>query len=97
MHGLRSEKVGRMNGLDSRLALPFPPHRPNFETIFYPYLPPHITRPKECRKMFIIPLPDKAVFAVSIPLCITALPSETSFRSLPVHLPSSFVCRFPRT
>jgi cleavage and polyadenylation specificity factor subunit 5 len=38
--------------------------RPNFDTLFYPYLPPHITRPKECRRIFIIPLPEKALFAL---------------------------------
>lgn len=38
--------------------------RPNFETILYPYLPPHITRPKECKKLFVSPLPEKCYFAV---------------------------------
>lgn len=38
--------------------------RPNFETILYPYLPPHITRPKECKKLFIAPLPEKCFFSV---------------------------------
>ncbi len=38
--------------------------RPNFDTMFYPYLPPHITRPKEIRKLFMVPLPEKAMFAV---------------------------------
>lgn len=38
--------------------------RPNFDTLFYPYLPPHITRPKECRRIFIVPLPEKALFAL---------------------------------
>lgn len=39
--------------------------RPNFDTMFYPYMPPHITRPKECRKLFVVQLPEKCVFAVS--------------------------------
>ena len=38
--------------------------RPNFDTVFYPYVPPHITRPKECKKIYIIPLPEKCLFAV---------------------------------
>lgn len=38
--------------------------RPNFETILYPYLPPHITRPKEFKKLFVVPLPEKCYFAV---------------------------------
>jgi len=38
--------------------------RPNFEPPEYPYLPSHCAKPKECRKIFIIPLPEKAKFAV---------------------------------
>ena len=38
--------------------------RPNFETILYPYLPPHVTRPKECKKLFLAPLPEKCYFSV---------------------------------
>jgi hypothetical protein len=33
--------------------------------VFYPYVPPHISRPKECKKVFVVPLPEKAMFAVS--------------------------------
>ncbi|KAL0480103.1 cleavage and polyadenylation specificity factor subunit 5 [Acrasis kona] len=39
-------------------------YRPNFETLFYPYTPPHITKPKECKKLYVIPLPEKCMFAV---------------------------------
>jgi len=38
--------------------------RPNFDNLFYPYLPPHITRPKEQKKMFVVQLPDQATFAI---------------------------------
>lgn len=38
--------------------------RPNFETLMYPYCPPHIVRPKEQKKLFIVALPEKAFFAV---------------------------------
>jgi hypothetical protein len=38
--------------------------RPNFDTLLYPYVPPHITRPKECQKIFVVPLPEKACFQV---------------------------------
>ena len=34
--------------------------RPNFETSLYPYLPAHVTRPKEAKKMYMIPLPQKS-------------------------------------
>ncbi|GMH40677.1 hypothetical protein BSKO_08581 [Bryopsis sp. KO-2023] len=48
--------------------------RPNFETILYPYLPPHITRPKECKKLFVSPLPEKCYFAVPKNLRLLAVP-----------------------
>ena len=31
--------------------------RPNFETFMYPYVPAHVTRPKECKKIYLIHLP----------------------------------------
>lgn len=39
--------------------------RPNFETYMYPYLPPHVTRPKEVKKLYLIQLPKSK--AVSVP------------------------------
>ncbi|XP_055345904.1 cleavage and polyadenylation specificity factor subunit 5-like [Paramacrobiotus metropolitanus] len=38
--------------------------RPNFEPPLYPYVPAHCTKPKEHRQMFLITLPDKAMFNV---------------------------------
>jgi len=38
--------------------------RPNFEPAQYPYIPPHITKPKEHRKLFLVQLKEKAYFAV---------------------------------
>ncbi|KAK8577514.1 hypothetical protein V6N13_027786 [Hibiscus sabdariffa] len=38
--------------------------RPNFETMMYPYCPPHITKPKECKKLFLVHLFEKEYFAV---------------------------------
>lgn len=34
--------------------------RPNFETFMYPFLPGHVTRPKECKKLYFIQLPRKS-------------------------------------
>lgn len=31
--------------------------RPGFETFMYPYVPPHITKPKECKKLFLVTMP----------------------------------------
>lgn len=49
--------------------------RPNFENnILYPYLPPHITKPKECKKLFIVPLPERCYFSVPRNLKLIAVP-----------------------
>jgi hypothetical protein len=44
--------------------------RPNFDTMFYPYTPPHITRPKEVKKVFVVQLPENCYFGVSPPRCM---------------------------
>lgn len=36
--------------------------RPNFETFMYPFLPAHVTRPKECKKLYFIQLPRSSTF-----------------------------------
>ena len=33
--------------------------RPNFEQPQYPYVPPHITKPKEQKKLFLVQLGEK--------------------------------------
>jgi len=38
--------------------------RPNFEPPLYPYMPAHITNPKEHKKLFLVQLGEKALFAV---------------------------------
>lgn len=38
--------------------------RPNFEPPQYPYIPPHITKPKEHKRLFLVQLQEKALFAV---------------------------------
>lgn len=38
--------------------------RPNFEPPQYPYVPAHITRPKEHKRLYLVQLPEKALFAV---------------------------------
>ena len=42
--------------------------RPNFETFMYPFIPPHVTRPKECKKLYFIQLPRSSEHA---PVCLT--------------------------
>ncbi|XP_074365117.1 pre-mRNA cleavage factor Im 25 kDa subunit 2-like [Apium graveolens] len=48
--------------------------RPNFENVMYPYCPPHITRPKECKKLFLVHLSEKQYFAVPKNLKLLAVP-----------------------
>jgi len=38
--------------------------RPNFEAPQYPYIPAHSSRPKEHKRLFLIQLPEKALFSV---------------------------------
>ena len=47
--------------------------RPGFDFNLYPYCPAHISKPKEVKKLYLVPLPEKCFFAVrttptSIPL-----------------------------
>lgn len=47
--------------------------RPSFDLAMFPYLPAHCTRPKEVRKLFLVPLPEKCYFAVRsmrVPWCM---------------------------
>lgn len=48
--------------------------RPNFETFMYPYLPPHTTRPKECKKLYFIQLPKSKVLSVPKNMKLLAVP-----------------------
>ncbi|CAG8287277.1 unnamed protein product [Penicillium salamii] len=48
--------------------------RPNFETFMYPFVPGHCTRPKECKKLFLIKLPKKKVLSVPKNMKLLAVP-----------------------
>ncbi|ODQ63485.1 cleavage and polyadenylation specific factor 5 [Nadsonia fulvescens var. elongata DSM 6958] len=48
--------------------------RPNFETFMYPFIPPHITRPKECKKIYLVNLPNKKVLSVPKNMKLLAVP-----------------------
>lgn len=49
-------------------------YRPNFENILYPYCPPHISRPKEIRRLFLVHLPEKCFLAVPKNYRLVAVP-----------------------
>jgi cleavage and polyadenylation specificity factor subunit 5 len=40
----------------------------------YPFLPPHVTRPKECKKLFYIQLPKAKVLSVPQNMKLLAVP-----------------------
>ncbi|PWN53750.1 cleavage and polyadenylation specificity factor, 25 kDa subunit [Violaceomyces palustris] len=42
--------------------------RPSFETFMYPYIPPHITKPKECKKLFLVLAVPKNMKLLAVPL-----------------------------
>jgi cleavage and polyadenylation specificity factor subunit 5 len=46
--------------------------RPNFETFMYPFIPAHVTRPKECKKLYFIQLPRQSEYFLSIPTIVSA-------------------------
>ena len=48
--------------------------RPAFDERCYPYCPTHITRPKEERHLYLVPLPAKCFFAVPKHLKLLAVP-----------------------
>ncbi|KAL2945204.1 Pre-mRNA cleavage factor Im 25 kDa subunit 1 [Bienertia sinuspersici] len=48
--------------------------RPDFETLFYPYLPPNIKHPKECVKLFLVKLAESQKFVVPKNLKLLAVP-----------------------
>lgn len=48
--------------------------RPSFETFMYPYLPAHVTRPRECKKLYLIKLPSSKVLSVPKNMKLLAVP-----------------------
>ncbi|KXS17206.1 cleavage and polyadenylation specific factor 5 [Gonapodya prolifera JEL478] len=48
--------------------------RPNFETFMYPYVPAHITHPKEQKKLFLVHMPERKVLAVPRNMKLLAVP-----------------------
>ncbi|KAL4858339.1 Insulin-degrading enzyme-like 1 [Chlorella vulgaris] len=48
--------------------------RPNFENMMYPYCPPHIARPKEQRRIFLVALPERCYLSVPKNMRLVAVP-----------------------
>ena len=49
-------------------------YKPHFEQQVYPYLPAHITKPKEVTKLYVVRLPESCYFAVPSNLKLLAVP-----------------------
>jgi len=76
--------------------------RPNFEPPQYPYIPSHITKPKEHKKLFLIQLAEKALFAVPKNYKLVAAPlfelydNSQGYGPIISSLPQT-LCRFSFT
>jgi cleavage and polyadenylation specificity factor subunit 5 len=49
-------------------------YRPNFDNVMYPYIPPHIERPKEVRNLYVIQLPERCYLSVPSNYKLIAVP-----------------------
>ncbi|CAD7678042.1 unnamed protein product [Nyctereutes procyonoides] len=61
--------------------------RPNFEHPQYPYIPAHITKPKEHKKLFLVQLQEKALFAVPKNYKLVAAPLFELYDNAPGYGP----------
>jgi len=48
--------------------------RPNHETFLYPFLPAHVSRPKELKKLYLVHLPPNKVLSVPKNMKLLAVP-----------------------
>ncbi|KAI8611691.1 cleavage and polyadenylation specificity factor 25 kDa subunit [Chytriomyces sp. MP71] len=48
--------------------------RPNFENYMYPYIPAHVTKPKEEKRIYLIQLPEKRLLSVPKNMKLLAVP-----------------------
>ncbi|KAL3319223.1 Nudix hydrolase 21, chloroplastic [Cichlidogyrus casuarinus] len=55
--------------------------RPNFDSVRYPYVPAHVTKPKERIRLFFMQLPEKCGFAVPSNYRLVAAPLFELFES----------------
>uniref|UniRef100_A0A8C0RIJ9 Cleavage and polyadenylation specificity factor subunit 5 n=1 Tax=Canis lupus familiaris TaxID=9615 RepID=A0A8C0RIJ9_CANLF len=73
---LMTEILGRQDGV-----------LPNFEHPQYPYIPAHITKPKEHKKLFLVQLQEKALFAVPKNYKLVAAPLFELYDNAPGYGP----------
>ncbi|KAI9616988.1 hypothetical protein H4Q26_010625 [Puccinia striiformis f. sp. tritici PST-130] len=46
----------------------------DYESFMYPYVPAHITKPKECKMLYLVQLPEKKVLSVPKNMKLLAIP-----------------------
>lgn len=61
--------------------------RPHFEPPMYPYIPAHITKPKEVLKLFLVHLPEACHFSVPSSLKLLAVPVFELLDNVPRYGP----------
>ncbi|OQO15185.1 hypothetical protein B0A48_00568 [Cryoendolithus antarcticus] len=61
--------------------------RPNFDQFMYPFLPPHATRPKECKKLYLLQLPESRVLSVPKNMKLLAVPLFELYDNSPRYGP----------
>ncbi|GAA6058697.1 hypothetical protein JCM10212_003385 [Sporobolomyces blumeae] len=49
-------------------------YRPNFESFMYPYVPAHISKPKEVKTWYLVQLPERKILTVPRNMKLIALP-----------------------
>ncbi|XP_071487512.1 cleavage and polyadenylation specificity factor subunit 5-like [Diadema antillarum] len=62
-------------------------YRPNFEPPQYPYIPAHITKPKEHKRLYFVQLAEKALFAVPRNYKLVAAPLFELYDNAPGYGP----------
>jgi cleavage and polyadenylation specificity factor subunit 5 len=81
------ERKGLLRKLSSKLSLPEAQQpqwetglliaqwwRPTFEPRMFPYVPAHVSAPKENRKIFLVPLPEGGTFFIPQNMQLVAVP-----------------------
>ncbi|KPI39004.1 Pre-mRNA cleavage factor Im 25 kDa subunit 2 [Cyphellophora attinorum] len=61
--------------------------RPNHETFLYPFLPAHVSRPKELKKLYLIHLPKKKLLSVPKNMKLLAVPLFELYDNAPRYGP----------
>ncbi|XP_038068188.1 cleavage and polyadenylation specificity factor subunit 5-like [Patiria miniata] len=87
---LMTEILGRQDGIQQEWMVEDVIanwYRPNFEPPQYPYIPAHITKPKEHKRLYFVQLQEKALFAVPRNYKLVAAPLFELYDNAPGYGP----------